>query len=133
MDKRLLWVWPLAVAASVVAVLVVRVIAYMLFPLPSPEAFPPLSWSGPIIFTVVLVSLAVFVFAFVVGRSAHPRRAYRRIALIALVVSMIPDVMLVTNGQPPAPWPAAIVLMMMHVAAWLVTVEVLTRLGFSKS
>lgn len=133
MDKRLLWVWPLAVAGSIVAVLAVRVIAFMLVPLPTAEAFPPLSWSGPIIFTVVLVSLAVFVFAFVTGRSADPRRAYRQIAFIALIVSLIPDVMLVTNGQPPAPWPAAIVLMVMHVAAWLVTVEVLTRLGLSKS
>ena len=132
MDKRLLWVWPLAVAGSVVAVLVVRVVAFMLVPLPSPETFPPLTWSGPIIFTVVLVSLAVFAFAFVVGRSANPRRVYRRVALIALIVSVIPDLAL-TLGHPPAPWPAAIVLMVMHVAAWLVSVEVLTRLGLPKS
>ena len=45
---------------------------------------------------------------------------------------MIPDVLL-HYGRPPAPWPAVIVLMVMHVAAWLVTVEVLTRLGLSKS
>jgi len=122
--RRLLWVGPSTVAAAIVAVLAVRVIAFSTLDL-SPE-FVPLKWSALIVFTAVLVSAGVLVFAAVSRWVANPVRFYRRLALGALVVSMIPDLLLPGSG-PGATWPAAIVLMVMHVAAWWPTVAILTR------
>jgi len=122
--RRLWWVGPLTVLASVAAVLVVRVVAFATLDLSA--AYPPLSWSGPIFFTVVLVSAAVLVFVAVARTSPTPIRTYRRIALGALLLSFVPDLFLPGTG-PGATWPAAIVLMVMHVAAWLPTMLVLTN------
>jgi hypothetical protein len=115
---------PLAVLVSIGAVLLVRVVAVALIDV-SPE-FQPLSWGAPIVFTAILVTAGVFVFAAVARAAANPIRTFRRIALAALAVSMIPDLLLPGSG-PGATWPAAIVLMVMHVAAWGVTVAILTR------
>ena len=123
--SRLLWVGPLAVAAAIVAVLAVRVMAFATLDL-SPE-FPPLTWTGLIVFTAVLVSAAVLVFAAVGRWAVKPVRIYRRLAFGALLVSMIPDLLLPGSG-PGATWPAAMVLMVTHVAAWWPTVSILTRL-----
>ena len=122
--RRLWWVGPLTVVAAIAAVLIVRVVAFATLDL-SPE-FPPLSWSGPIIFTAVLVSAAVLVFVIVARRSSMPARTYRRIAFVALLVSFVPDLFL-PGTDPGATWPASIVLMAMHVAAWLTTVFLLTH------
>ena len=122
--RRLWWVGPLTVVAAVAAVLVVRVVAFATLELSA--EYPPLSWSGPIIFTTVLVGAGVLVFAVVARWSPTPIRTYRRIALVALWLSLIPDLFLPGAG-PGATWTAAIVLMVMHVAAWLPTVLILTR------
>jgi hypothetical protein len=122
--RRLRWVGPLTVVAAVVAVLAVRVAAFAVLDL-SPE-FQPLTWGAPILFTTVLVGMGVLVFAVVAMRATLPMRLYRRIAFWALVVSLIPDLLLPGSG-PGATWPAALVLMVMHVAAWLTTVTILTR------
>jgi hypothetical protein len=114
----------LTILAAIVAVLAVRVVAFAVMDL-SPE-FQPLTWGAPIFFTIVLVGMGVLVFAAVVGRATHPIRAYRRIAFWALVVSFIPDLLLPGSG-PGATWPAAFVLMVMHIAAWWTTVAILTR------
>ena len=121
--RRLLWVGPLTVVAANAAVLAVRVIAFATLDLS--HEFPPLTWSGLIVFTTVLVTFGVLVFAWVARTAASPVRMYRRIALAALVVSFIPDLLL--PGQPGVTWRAVIVLMVMHVAAWWATVTILTR------
>ncbi len=122
--RRLWWVGPLTVLASVVAVLCVRVVAFATLELSA--EFPPLSWSGPIIFTTVLVSMGVMVFVMVARMSPTAIRTYRRIALVALLLSFVPDFFL-PGSAPGATWPAAVVLMVMHVAAWLPTVFLLTN------
>ncbi len=120
--RRLWWIGPLTVGAAIIAVLAVRVIAFLTLDL-SPE-FPPLGWGGPIIFTTVLVTLGVLVFAAVARLAADPIRLYRRIAFGALVASMIPDLYLPGSG-PGATWTAVLVLMVMHVVAWWTTVTIL--------
>jgi len=122
--RRLWWVGPLTVAASIAAVFAVRVIAFATLELSA--EYPPLTPFGLVLFTSVLVSAAVLVFAVVVWKSAAPIRTYRRIALGALVLSCIPDLFL-PGTDPGATWTAAIVLMVMHVAAWLPVRFVLTN------
>lgn len=122
--RRLWWVGPLAVLAANAAVLIVRAIVGIVLH-PSPD-FIPLRWRAIVIFTTVLVTVGVLVFA-IVGRFAtRPIHTYRRIALVALVVSMIPDLRL-PGSMPGASWPAALALMLLHVAAWWTAVTILTR------
>jgi peptidoglycan/LPS O-acetylase OafA/YrhL len=122
--NRVWWLGSLTVLAALAAVLIVRVVAFATMDLTA--EFPPLTWSGLIIFTTVLVSVGVLVFVFVARSSPTPIRTYRRVALAALVLSLVPDAFLPGTG-PGATWPAAMVLMVMHVAAWLPTVFILTN------
>ena len=126
---RLFWVGPLAVAAAIVAVLLVRLIAFAVWTFPAD--FQPLRWEALTVFTAFFVTLAVIVFAVVARRASNPDRTYRRIAFVALVASLIPDLLLPLNAARPAPWSGVIVLMVTHVAAWWPTVEILTKLGLS--
>jgi len=112
--------------ASLAAVLIVRIAAFATVELDG--AYPPLTPTGLTIFTTVLVSLAVVVFAMVIKMSRTPIRTYRRIAVVALVLSCIPDFFLPgQEGQPGATWAAAIVLIVMHVAAWVPVQTILTN------
>jgi hypothetical protein len=89
-----------------------------------PRRFDPLG-VGPTVFdTFILVTIAIFVFTNVAASSReHPRRQYRLIAFMCLLVSFLPDLLMT------ATWPLRSLLMAEHVAAWLVTVELLTRLA----
>ena len=122
--RRLWWAGPLSVVSAVAAVLAVRVAAFAALDL-SPT-FPPLTWNALVVFTTVLVTAGVGVFAGVALAAANPIRLYRRIALGFLAVSMIPDLLLPGRG-PGATWTASVVLMVMHVAAWWPAASILTR------
>jgi len=122
--RALWWAGPLTVAVAVLLVIATREVAFRLLDLPA--GFPPLTWQGLIFFTVVGVGLGVLVFAGVAMFSSTPIRTYRKIALVVLVLSMLPDAWLPGN-VPGATWPAAIVLMVTHVAAWAPTVFILTN------
>ena len=122
--RALWWAGPLTVAVAVLLVIATREVAVRLLDLPA--GFPPLTWQGLIFFTVVGVGLGVLVFAVVAVFSSTPIRTYRKIALVVLVLSMLPDAWLPGN-VPGATWPAAIVLMVTHIAAWAPTVFLLTN------
>ena len=122
--RALWWAGPLTVAVAVLLVIATREVAFALLDLPA--GFPPLTWQGLIFFTVVGVGLGVLVFAGVAMFSSTPIRTYRKIALVVLALSMLPDAWLPGN-VPGATWPAAIVLMVTHVAAWAPTVFLLTN------
>ncbi len=125
-DLRRLWLTgPFTVLASIAAVLVVRIVAVSIL---EPSEFAPLGWEPLIVFTAVLVTAAVLVFAVVARLATTPVRTYRRIAFVVLVLSLVPDFLLPGSGTPGATWPAVSALMVMHVAAWWVTVQMLTRL-----
>src|ERR1700687_4703313 len=81
----------------------------------------------PIIFTALLVSGAVLVFAVVRREAIHPLGTYRRIAFAVLLVSFIPDVAAAMSSA--FGWPLATVCMVMHVAAWVPCVTILTTLS----
>jgi hypothetical protein len=122
--RRLWWAGPLTVVAANLAVIAVREVAFALLDL-SPQ-YPPLTYVGLALFTTVLVSAGVLVFVVVVRMSPTPINIYRRVALAALALSMVPDLFLPGQG-PGATWTAAIVLMVLHVAAWLPVRFVLTN------
>jgi hypothetical protein len=125
--RRLWWGGPLTVLAAIVGVLVVRVLAVaILRPDPAPMA---LGWGAPIIFTLVLVSGAVLVFALVGRFAKRPLRTYQTIAQVVLLLSFVPDLLFASASMPGANWPNAIALMAMHVVAWAITVLMLTRLS----
>jgi hypothetical protein len=124
---RLLWVGPLAVLAAVIANVLVSITAVALLGI-SPE-FDPLH-VGPVIgFTVVGVLGAVIVFALIARFSRRPVCLFRRIALVVLLLSFVPDLsLLYASPYAGTTVQSVIVLMLMHVVAWLISVGLLTTL-----
>jgi hypothetical protein len=138
--RRLIWVGPITVLASIVAVLVLRGIA-MIAIHPDPS-FLPLTLMPPILDTAVLVTLAVFVFRRVLSGQGLPGPllaligaqlfmldgviAFRRLAFRALLISFLPDIGIAISS--PRHWMYAIVLATMHIAAWGVCVPMLANL-----
>jgi hypothetical protein len=88
-----------------------------------------LGWVLPAIFTFVLVTGAVGVFALVARFARDPFRTYQIIAFAFLLISFLPDLAFARSPMPGANWPNAIALMLMHVAAWLISVGILTKLS----
>lgn len=123
--RRLLWVGPLTILASILGVLIVRTLAVLiLHPNPIPMS---LGWVLPSIFTFVLVAGAVLVFA-VVGRFAkNPLRTFQIIAFAFLLISFLPDIAFARAPMPGANWPNAAALMIMHVTAWAICVGMLAK------
>jgi hypothetical protein len=94
--SRLLWVAPLTVAA---AVAVNWLIALLLRAIdPSLNDMFQLGRST-ITLTLVCAILAVLVFAVMAWVVPHPIRAYRIVAVVALVLSLIPDLLLGFGGD----------------------------------
>ncbi len=115
-----------AVAANVVAFWLVRAVVDL------PAGFMPLSVGAIAFFTIIGTGLGALVFAWLAGRSAAPFKTYRNVALVAFIVSIIPNVLAALN---PAMFPfpggnatAFVVLILFHVIATVVSVAVLFRL-----
>jgi len=129
--RKIWYIGPLTVLASILGVLIVRLVAVaILQPNPTPIS---LGWRMPIVFTFVLCAGAVLVFALVARFAKNPIRTYQIIAFIVLVLSFFPDVGFANSPMPGANWPNAIALMIMHVAAWAITVSMLSRLTVAES
>jgi Family of unknown function (DUF6069) len=124
---RLWWAGPLTILASMLGVLIVRVIAVaILQPNPTPMS---LGWVLPPLFTFILVTGAVLVFALVARFAKNPIRTYQIIAFIFLLISLLPDIGFARSTMPGASWPTAIALMIMHVAAWAICASMLPKLS----
>ena len=122
----LLWVGPLTVLTTMAAVLVVRLIAVAL--LHPPPAFAPLGLDSVAVLTAMLITCAVLVFVLVVLFASTPIRIFHVIAIGALLLSFVPDLMVPSSHSPGANWPNAVALMVLHVTAWAVCVTMLTKL-----
>ena len=124
--KKLWWVGPITVLASVIGVLIVRAIAMALL---NPPYAPGLEMIMiPIVLTVVLCTAAVVVFALVGRFAKNPIRTYIIISSVFLVISFLPDIAVVSAPMPGAGWPYSITLMIMHVVAGAITVFMLIKL-----
>ena len=93
--RRLLWVAPLTVA---VAVLVNVAIAFLLRAINPDLNEMGLLGRPNVILTLEGAVLAVIVFALMVWLVPHPIRWYRVIGVLALLISLIPDVLLGMGG-----------------------------------
>ena len=125
--RRLFWVGPVTILASILGVLIVRVIAVaILQPDPTPIS---LGWLVPSISTFVLVTGAVTVFAVVSRFSANPIRTYQIIAFVVLLLSFLPDIAYPQSHMRGANWPTAVALMVMHIVAWGICVSMLSKLS----
>jgi hypothetical protein len=125
--RRLVWIGPATVGASVLAVSIVRALIVALMPLDS--------WSGsimashePEVATGVLVTAAVVIFPIIVtvadDHSWNVSLAFRRVALGVLIVSCIPNIAAPISGGRIAD-AVMLQLMVLHVIAWAVTVTML--------
>jgi hypothetical protein len=96
-----------------------------------PPEFIPLSTPMPtVFFTTGGVLAAIIVFAIVGRLTRQPARVYTIVAIIALLISFIPDIaMIVDPGTaanfPGANWGSVSVLMLQHVVAAVVVVWLL--------
>jgi len=102
MSRKSLWLAALiAVGGALAATLLIRFLALAVLQVP-PE-FPPLAGPGPtIFFTVVSGLAAVSVYALVRRMSKRPDALFRRIALVVLLFSFLPDLWLLTEGAREA-------------------------------
>ncbi len=131
--KDRLWVAGLrTLVGAIIATLAVRAAAVATLDIPT--EFPPLAAPGPtVFFTAVGVFGATGVFAVVHRRSDRPEYLFRWIAAGVLLLSLLPDLVLLSGGGAsnfPGATPAAVgVLMLQHVVAAAVIVWFLTVRG----
>ncbi len=122
-------IWKAVLAAIIISVignLVVRAIALALFQIPA--EFEPFGIPRIAFLTIIGVIAAALVFAWVARGAGDPYARFRKIAIIALILSYLPDVALVVGGIPGATWPAAFSLMVMHTWTAVVTVTLFERM-----
>jgi hypothetical protein len=124
---RLARVGVATVAVTVLVNVVIRTVAVSVFGIG--EGFLPLGVGPTAFFTVVGMAGAVLVFGLMLRFAKRPVRMFRRVALAVLLVSLVPDVlMLVSPSMPGTTVAGVLTLMVEHVASWAVAVGVLTRL-----
>ena len=113
-------VWLRTILGAVAANLVVRAAGLAAFDVPA--EFEPLATVGPTVFlTVVGVGAGLGVAVAVQKLSARPVPLFQRIVVVALLVSLVPDLYMLTDGGaaafPGATGAAVVILMVQHVAA----------------
>ena len=115
-------VWLRLLLVAVIGNLLLRIVALAIFEIP-PE-FAPLAIAGPTVFFTAIGVIAAVAVWLLVGRvSARPVQLFRKIAIAALLLSLLPDVWLLTDAAadafPGATIPAVITLMLQHGLAAL--------------
>ena len=123
-------VWLRTILGAVAVNLVLRAAALAVFDMP-PE-FEPLATAGPTVFlTVMGVAAGLGVALAVDSRSERPVPLFQQIVLVALLLSLVPDLWMLTESGgeafPGATVPAVVTLMVQHVAAAAVVLWSATR------
>jgi hypothetical protein len=130
--RRLLWVGPATVVASVLAVWLCQELLIAVLPALDSWSGSVLNATEPTTATALLVTAAVVLFPIVVtiadDNSWNPLKTYRRMAFGVLVVSCLPNVIGPMLGGQLADT-GMLALATLHVVAWYVTVTMLTRLN----
>ena len=121
-------VWLAGGAALVISLLanaIVRTVMVVIFPI-SPLFRALSTWDTIIIFTLVGVFGATVVFAILARLTKQAIKLFRWLAAFLLLLSFVPNILMLTYNGPGATVPAVISLMVMHVITAGITVGLLT-------
>ncbi len=122
--RRYAWVAPLVVVAAVTANAVIRTISKAIFGVP--DEFGPFMPANFVGLTVISTVSAVLVFGLVGWLSERPFHLYNRIAAVVLVLTWVPDsLLLVFRPYPGVSMASVGTLMLMHATAAAITVGLL--------
>lgn len=124
------WVSLFTIVAAMTANLIARAVAFAVLPLPA--TFLPLMWQAVIMFTGIGVALACGVYALVRRFTRNAVRVYTVVAVIALILSLIPDLLILGDPvafEPDTTIPAVWVMMGLHTIAAIVSTVMLIRLA----
>jgi hypothetical protein len=117
------------IGTAAVAVVVNAIVAAIAHAAGASDGFQPLHLATYAVFTVFGVLAAAAAWAIISGRSAHPARLLRTLVPVALIVSLIPDIMVgISDSLPGTSWGAVIALMVMHVVVAAVAIPAYQRL-----
>jgi uncharacterized membrane protein len=95
-----------------------------------PPEFEPLHYRDIILLTVAGVTGAVLTFAAISRLARRPLQLFRRVSVVALVLSFVPDIgLMVSQAMPGTTGMTVSLLMLLHVVAAVVSVGILTRLA----
>ena len=126
--RRLLWAAPVTILTVMLANTLVRFAAAAALQ-PDP-AFVPLGPVTPAVFSLLGVLGAVMLLVVMGRTSRRPLWLFRRIVLIALPITWVPDVLLLVTSSFPGANPAnVLVLMSMHAVAVAIILTVLIPLA----
>ena len=125
---RLSWVGVLSVVAATALNVLIGYVAATFLEIS--RMLSPLNGYGTIAaYTAIGVAGAIVVYVLLTRYSRNPMRLFLRVAVAALALSFVPDILLLVFAAPGATLISVGVLMLMHVAAFLVSVGMLTRLA----
>lgn len=126
--RRLIWVGPLTLVATVSANLIIRTLAISLFGVP--ESFQYLQPASIIGSSIFFVLLALLAFVLVSRFAQRPIRFYRILACVALCISLLSPVMALV-GLLPAPGMSLGIfwtMIALHLVSAIIVIGLLTTL-----
>lgn len=123
--------WKIGLIASVVSAIANLLLMLVTKPfLAVPDSFGPLAVPPIILWSVIGAFGAIGVYALVRKFSSDPHKVFLIIAMVVLVLSFVPDVLLINVTQGVfggAGWGAIIVLIIMHVISFAIVVAMLRK------
>ncbi len=127
-DLSKIWMAALAsIVAAVVGNVIVGTMVKLVFNIP-PE-FLPLGTARYVIFTIIGMIGAIVVYVAVVKSTQQPVRMFTIVAVVFLIISYVPDIlMLVVEFMPGATVPGVVTLMAMHTVPALAAIFILPRM-----
>jgi len=131
--RRLWWIAPLTIVLAALANLMIRFLGVAFFGVPS--TFPLLQPALVIASTVVFLLLAMVAFIVIGHLSRHPIRVYRLVALVAVLLSFLNPIA-VLSGWFPVPGMNLTIfwtMVAMHIISAIIIVGLFTTLAREQS
>jgi hypothetical protein len=128
--RRLYWAGPATMAAAVAAVVAVQELSLLVLNDLPQFSGNILHSNEPAFATAFFTGWAVLIFPIVADAATNPLRSFRRLAFGVLIVSCIPNLYAGLGGRV-VDW-GMLTLLLLHVVAWYVTVQMLTRLTVAR-
>jgi hypothetical protein len=126
--RKLIWVGPLTIISTIIANLILRTIAVLIFGVP--ETFQYLQAPYIIGSTIVFLLLALLAFVLVKRFARRPIQFYRILAFVILCVSFLSPIMAL-SGLLPAPGMTLSIfwtMIVMHIVSAIIVVSLFTTL-----